>query len=52
MKTFKVTLSQMDNPDKLKFIHMVEDCIDMNDCVEHVDSTEKGFVINAIKEVA
>ena len=51
MKTFKVTLSQMDNPDKLKFI-LVEDCVDMDDCVEHVDSTEKGFVINAIKEVA
>ena len=50
MKTFKVTLSQMDNPDKLKFI-LVEDCIDMDDCVEHVHSTEKGFVINAIKEL-
>jgi len=51
MKTFKVTLSKMDNPDKLKFI-LVEDCIDMDECIEHVHSTEKGFVINAIKEMS
>ena len=50
MKTFKVTLSRLDNPDKLKFI-LVEDCIDMQECIEHVDTTEKAFVINAIKEV-
>ena len=40
----------MDNPDKLKFI-IVEECIDMGDCVNHIHSTEKEFVINAIKEV-
>jgi len=51
MKTFKVTLSKMDNPDKLKFI-LVEDCIDMDECIDHVHSTEKGFVINAIKEMS
>lgn len=50
MKTFKVTLSQWDNPDKFKFI-LVEECIDMDDCIEHIHSTEKGFVIDAIKEV-
>ena len=51
MKTFKVTLSRIDSPDRLKFI-LVEDCIDMEDCVNHVDATEKGFIIEAIKEVA
>ena len=50
MKTFKVTLSQMDNPDKLKFI-LIQDCSDIQECIDYVDSTEKGFVINAIKEM-
>ena len=50
MKTFKVTLSQLDNPDKLKFI-LVEDCTNIHECIDHVDSTEKEFVINAIKEM-
>ena len=50
MKTFQVRLSKMDNPDKLKFI-IVEECIDMDDCVNHIHSTEKEFVIDAIKEV-
>ena len=51
MKTFKVTLSRWSDPDQLKFI-TVEDCVDMDDCVKHVWSTEGGFVIEAIKEVA
>jgi len=51
MKTFKVILSKIDNPDKFKFI-LVEDCIDMDECIEHVHSTEKEFVIDAIKEMS
>ena len=50
MKTFQVRLSRFDNPDKLKFI-TVEECIDMDDCVNHIHSTEKEFIIDAIKEV-
>ena len=50
MKTFQVRLSRFDNPDKLKFI-TVEECVDMDDCIDHIHSTEKEFIIDAIKEV-
>ena len=50
MKTFNVTLSRIDNPDKLKFI-TVEECVDMDDCIHHIHSTEKEFIIDAIREV-
>jgi len=50
MKTFNVTLSRIDNPDRFKFI-TVEECVDMDDCINHVHSTEKEFIIDAIREV-
>lgn len=48
--TFKVQLSRFDNPDLFKFI-VVEDCIDMDDCINHVHETEKDFIIESIREV-
>lgn len=50
MKTFQVRLSDVNNPDRLKFI-TVEECVDMDDCINHIHSTEKQFIIDAIKEV-
>ena len=50
LKTFKVTLSSVDNPDKFKFI-VVDECVDMDDCINHVHSTEKEFIIDAIREL-
>jgi len=50
MKSFKVTLSRIDNPGKFKFI-VVEDCVDMDECIQHVWDTEKESVIDAIKEL-
>lgn len=50
MKTFQVQLSRFDNPDKHKFI-TIEECIDMDDCMNHIHSTEKDFIIEKIKEV-
>jgi len=49
MKTFRVTMSRMDNPDKLKFIE-VEECVNMDECIDYIHSTEKEFIINAIKQ--
>jgi len=59
MKTFRVTtnngskwygaMSRMDNPDKLKFIEVAE-CVDMDECIDHIHSTEKEFIINAIRQ--
>jgi len=34
----------MDNPDKLKFIEVAE-CVDMDECIDHIHSTEKEFII-------
>lgn len=49
-QSFKVSLSMMDNPDKLKFV-IVEDCKDMDECIDHIYETEKGWIINAIKQL-
>jgi len=49
-QSFKVSLSLMDNPDKLKFV-IVEDCKDMDECCDHIWKTEKGWIINAIKRL-
>jgi len=50
MKTFSVTLSRFDNPDQFKFL-TVEECIDMDDCINHIHETEKEFtVIESIRE--
>ena len=49
-KSFKVCLSKMDNPNFLNFI-IVEDCVDMDECVEHIHSTERGWVIDSIKQL-
>jgi hypothetical protein len=49
MKTFQVTMSRMDNPDKLKFIEVAE-CMNMDECIDYIHSTEKEFIINAIRQ--
>ena len=50
MKTFQVILSQRLNPGFFKFI-TVEDCVDLDDCVEHIMSTEKECEIEQIREI-
>ena len=47
-QSFKVSLSLMDNPDKLKIV-TVEGCRNIDDCIGHIWATEKGWVIDAIK---
>ena len=49
-KSFKVRLSKMDNQNCLNFI-IVEDCVDMDECIEHIHSTERGWVIDSIKQI-
>ena len=49
-KSFKVCLSKMDNQNSLNFI-IVENCVDMDECIEHIHSTERGWVINSIKQI-
>lgn len=50
MLNFKVTLSHMDNQDRFKFV-TVGECKDMDECLEHIWETEKGWVIDAIKRI-
>ena len=50
MKTFKVILEHKETQ-KLKFVTVAE-CVDMDDCVSHVHSTEGEFWIESIAEVA
>ncbi len=49
-KSFKVYLSKMDNQNCLNFI-IVKDCVDMDECVDYIHSTEKGWVIDRIKQL-
>ena len=49
-KSFKVQLSKMDNPGSLNFL-IVENCVDMDECIEHIHSTERGWVIDSIKQI-
>lgn len=49
--TFEIILESVANPGKFTFV-TVEDCIDMEDCVNHI-STEfsSQFTIDQIKQV-
>ncbi len=49
-KSFKVCLSKMDNQNSRNFI-IVDDCVDMDECIEHIHSTERGWVIDSIKQI-
>ena len=49
-KSFEVSLSMMDDQTSRKFI-IVEDCVDMDECIDHIHSTEKGWIIDAIKQL-
>ena len=49
MQTFKLILEHKESR-KLKFI-TVEECIDMDDCINHVMTTEPDFQIETITEV-
>ena len=50
MINFQVRLSCLDNPDKVKFL-IVEECKDMDDCLDHIWATEKGWVVDSIKRL-
>jgi len=50
MKTFQVILSQRLNPGFFKCI-TVEEWVDLDDCVEHIMSTEKECEIEQIREI-
>lgn len=50
MKSFKVTLENQDNPGRFKFI-TVEECKDMDECIDHVWNTEPGWTIDVIKQL-
>ena len=49
--TFKIILESVNNPGKFTFV-TVEDCIDLEDCVNHIRTEfSHEFTIDQIKEV-
>ena len=50
MLAFQVTLSHMDDQDKFKFV-TVEECKNMDECLDHIWATEKEWVIDAVKRI-
>lgn len=50
MLTFRVTLSHADNQDRFKFV-TVEECKNLDDCLNHIWATEKDWVIDAVKRI-
>ena len=50
MKSFKVTLENQNNPGRFKFI-TVDECKDMDECIDHIWNTEPGWTIDAIKQL-
>ena len=50
METFKVILSLKDNPDKFTFV-TIEDCTDMDDCIDHIHEHFPEFQIESIQHV-
>ena len=47
--TFKLILSNLDNPDKFTFI-TVEECVDMDDCINHVKDEFPDHQIESIRK--
>jgi len=50
METFKVILSLKNNPDKFTFV-TIEDCTDMDDCIDHIHEHFPEFQIESIQHV-
>jgi hypothetical protein len=49
--TFKIILESVNNPGKFTFV-TVEDCIDLEDCVNHIRTEfSHEFTIDQIKEI-
>ena len=48
--TFRVTLDDADNRGKFTFV-TIEDCIDMEDCVNHIHTHFPNMIIDVIAEV-
>ena len=50
METFKVILSLQSNPDKFTFT-TVEECIDMDDCIQHIHQEFPAHNIESIRRI-
>ena len=50
METFKVILSLQSNPDKFTFT-TVEDCTDMDDCIQHIHKEFPNHKIESIRRI-
>lgn len=51
MASFKITLDSVDNPGRFTFV-TVEDCIDLEDCINHIRSEfSHQFIIDQITEI-
>ena len=48
--TFRVTLEDADNIGKFTFV-TIEDCIDIEDCVNHIHTHFPNMIIDVIAEV-
>ena len=50
METYKVILSLQSNPDKYTFT-TVEECIDMDDCIQHIHKEFPAHNIESIRRI-
>ena len=50
METFKVILSLQSNPDKFTFT-TVEECVDMDDCIQHIHKEFPAHNIESIRRI-